>query len=207
MLITLTGNVGTWTILWAIEGNTFLLTILLQCFAWLPGLAVPWMIGELCTFFEDESLDIWYGIYLSLGLLVLGVVRIEFGTIAFAIACRVKTRVIALISYVVYHKAVRVAMATNEEMTMGQKITLLAADSRMIAVALAFEPMFISLFVLIFLICVFLHIQIGISALAGWIFVLLVSFPVQGVMGGKLVKAWKAYIGESDKRYILCQIP
>merc|ERR1712130_792724 len=36
--------------------------------------------------------------------------------------------------------------------------------------------------------------------MGGWMFVLLVSFPIQSVVGGKIMSAWKAYIGESDKR-------
>ena len=192
---------NTWSIIWAIEGRTFLTLTTIQCFASLPGLAVPQIIGELSTFFEDESIDVSYGIYLSLGLLAIGVLRVELQAFVFSMASRVLSRVKALVSYVIYYKAVHVSINADDQLTTGQKITLLAADSQMVAVALAFEPLFISMFLLMFLICAFLHIEIGISALAGWMFVLVVSFPIQSVVGGKIMSSWKAYIGESDKRY------
>ncbi len=72
-------------------------------------------------------------------------------------------------------------------------VRLLAADTRMVAYVLAYEPMFSAQIM-------FLHLEIGISALAGWMSVLIISLPIQSIVGGKVMSAWKKYISISDRR-------
>lgn len=195
-----TGNVNTWNILWHIEGRTFLSMTAIQCVALLPGLAAPKMLGELATVFEDDTIEISYGIYLALGLLAIGLLRVGLQSIFFCTASRVISRVKALVSYAIYYKALHISTSNDGQMTTGQTITLLSADSNMVAMAMAFIPMVISNVAIMCFVCVLLHIEIGVSALAGWMFVLLVSFPMQSVVGSKIMTSWKAYIGESDNR-------
>ncbi len=89
----------------------------------LPSLAVPILIGELAMFYDDKSIEISYGIGLSFALLFIGIIRIEFGAIVMTMASRVCGRIISLLSYVIYHKALHMSINSDDELSMKQKMT------------------------------------------------------------------------------------
>ena len=53
---------------------------------------------------------------------------------------------------------------------------------------------------LVVVVCVFLHTEVGTAAFGGWLFLLIVSGPMQGWVGKVIQKASKAYITQSDFR-------
>eukprot|EP01084_Bolivina_argentea_P257864 434527_1 len=195
-------EVGTFAIMWGIEGKSFIILCLVSLVSTMPGLIVPTIIGQLANFYEDSSVDLSVGINLSIYLLIIGFIRIAFGAALMTFASRIVARVISLLSYVIYYKAVNMSIGSDSsaELSMGQKVTLLAADTRMVAYALGYQPIFFAQYIMMIAVIVLLHFEIGISALAGWLFIVLFSFPIQSVLGTKVMGAWKGYIAESDKR-------
>ena len=190
-------------VLWNIERNSFCVRFGFMCIATLSGLVVPQIIGELAEFYESPELDVSYGVYLCIGLLLAGLLRIELVAIVFTLAGRAVARIKSLLTYAIYYKAINMSLSsssTDSELSSGQKITLIAADTRIIAFAVGFEPMFLANAVLLVMVIVFLHIEIGVSATAGWIFMIFVSGPIQGIVGKQVQMASKAYIFQSDSR-------
>ena len=77
---------------------------------------------------------------------------------------------------------------------------LISGDVVTLGYSMAFQPLFLGNLVLVVVVCVSLHTELGTAALGGWLFLLIVSGPIQAWVGKAVQKASKAYITQSDFR-------
>ena len=84
------------------------------------------------------------------------------------------------------------------ESTIGQKITMMGSDTRMIASAIANLYWVVSNLILVIVVCCLLVHEIGIAGIVGTFFLSSYVLPIKGWIGKLIQKATKKYIQNSD---------
>eukprot|EP01084_Bolivina_argentea_P313107 542180_1 len=166
--------------------------------ALLTSLSVPFIISALANFYEDTSIHIRIGLLLSFCLWLAAFIRIMILAVVMTISSRAFCRMRAFLIYVVYRKAINMTLTSDS--TIGQKITIMANDTKQIAMAFAHLHWMSANLMLALLICMLLFYEIGSAAFIGWIFFIFFSGPIQMFLGSKVHGASKRYIQFSDIR-------
>ena len=78
-------NFSTFKCVWHLEGRSFVARCVIYMMALLTSLAVPFIISALSEFYEDKSVALQVGIYLSLALWLAAFMRIEIVSIIFTL--------------------------------------------------------------------------------------------------------------------------
>ena len=70
-------NFSTFKCLWQLEGRSFVIRCIMDTFASLTSISVPFIISALSNFYEDRSIALEVGIYLSIALWLVAFIRTE----------------------------------------------------------------------------------------------------------------------------------
>ena len=208
---------STSAMVWKLEKRNIMERFFMSTVAKLSGLAIPLLISSLTTYFEDETSTFELGVYYSLLLLASGVFYVLVFNYAFASAGRGLASVKAYLILMIYDKSLKMSLSSSspptkskpgstgtslnpKQTTMGQKMTMVAADTRSIAYFIGYAPTMLANAVLAVAVVIFLYFEIGPAAFAGWSFMVVVGGPCQYIVGKKIMNATRKYLGASDVR-------
>ena len=200
--------------IWRIERRNIIERFLTATFAKLSGLSIPFIIQTLTIYFQDSSKSFKTGVYWSLLLLLAGLCYIIIFNYAFVSGGRAISSIRAYLILMIYDKSLKLSVSSStassptaskkskskKETTMGQKLNYVASDTRSIAYFFGWIPIMMANFVLAIAVVIFLYVEVGFAAFAGWSFMILVGGPCQYIVGRKITRATRKYLGASDVR-------
>eukprot|EP01083_Nonionella_stella_P072306 194855_1 len=198
---------STASIVWQIEKRNIIERFIMATIAKLSGLCIPFLISALTVFFKDDTIPFKTGVYYSIGLCLVGLSYTIIFNYAFVSGGRAISSVRSYIILMIYDKSLKMSVIDDTkasqrvaQATTGQRITMVAADSQSIAFFIGWVPIMFGNLVLAIAVVIVLYYEVGPAAFAGWLFMVVVGGPCQYIVGGKIARATRKYLGASDKR-------
>mmetsp|Transcript_9299 Transcript_9299/g.18968 ORF Transcript_9299/g.18968 Transcript_9299/m.18968 type:complete len:1308 (-) Transcript_9299:270-4193(-) len=188
--------------LWADMGGRYLKSLLWQPLWTLSSLGQVYLVRELVTWVsssQDVNRSPWRGILLVLGMGLSGIGMSLAMHHTFHRSMRWAMRVRASLSAVVYEKLMRLNNRAMTSEGASSIVTILNNDTQRIVDALTFAPFFFAAPPNVILISVILISQLGVSAVFGTLTLILV-FPLQIVLGGRITKLRAETLERTDRR-------